>query len=108
MKVELSDKQLEQLKDRIQGFINASIISMNKDSEDWGLGEMEELHELKSVVDVKIDRVVPYVGIKTYINIYTDSKREDFDMFLSELNYRLEQWIPINRTYINKIVRVEN
>ena len=80
MRVEMSDKQVEQLKDRIQGFIDASIVSMNEDSEDWGLGEMEELHELKSVVDVKIDRIVPYVGIKTYINIYTDSKREDFDM----------------------------
>ena len=60
MKVEITDKQLEKLQKHIQNLIDGELDNLREESQDWGLGEMDELEELESVKRIEIDRIVPY------------------------------------------------
>jgi hypothetical protein len=62
MKVEITDKQLEKFKKHIQNLIDGELDNLREESQDWGLGEMDELEELESVKRIEIDRIVPYTG----------------------------------------------
>jgi hypothetical protein len=55
MKYEVTEKQLEKLKKVIQGFIDSALDSLRKMSEDWGLGEMDEYDEVRSVEKIVVD-----------------------------------------------------
>lgn len=77
---------------------------IREESDEWGLGEMDELDELNSIDKITIDRIVPYTGIKVYVNIYKNSDRDDFDMVMSELRYRIQQWIPSAVLMTNELI----
>lgn len=108
MNVEITEQQLDKLKVIIQNIIDSELNSLREQSEEWGLGEMDELHELDSIDKIVIDRVVPYTKIKVYVNLYKNSDREDFDMVLSELRYQLEQWVPNSVLLLNEIIDKES
>jgi hypothetical protein len=104
MKTEITNKQLELIKSNIQDVINTSLDAIRKESEEWGLGEMDEINELESIDKIVIDRVVPYVGLSVYVKLYINNERDEFDNILSELNYRVQQWLPIVRIFVDDIV----
>jgi hypothetical protein len=88
----------------IQGLINSTLDTIIKESDEWGMGEMDELDEVSSVDKIVVDRVVKISKIKVYINIYKNSKREDFDNLRAEIQYRLEDWMPNIELYIENII----
>jgi len=104
MKNELSDSQLKKLSTYIQSIIDAELNFLKQESEDWGLGEMDEIDEVQSIEKIEIDRIVPHTGIKVYINIYTTSDREEFNNVRSEIQYRLESYLPKIKLFINLII----
>lgn len=104
MKTEITNKQLEVIKTNIQEVINGSLDAIRKESEEWGLGEMDEINELESIDKIVIDRVVPYVGLTVYVKLYINNERDEFDNILSELNYRVQKWLPNVRIFIDSII----
>ena len=104
MKTEITDKQLEVIKNNIQDIINSSLDDIRRESDEWGLGEMNEIYEVESINKIVIDRVVPYVGLTVYVNLYTNNEYDEFDNILSELNYRVQQWLPNVRIFIDSII----
>lgn len=108
MKYLIADEQLNILGDHLQSLIDGAIDSIREQSEEWGLGEMDELEEINSIDHITIDRIVPHISIKVYIDIHTKntfSDREDFDGVRAEIQYRLEQWVPNIKVFINEIVQ---
>lgn len=104
MKTEITDKQLEVIKNNIQDIINSSLDDIRRESDEWGLGEMNEIYEVESINKIVIDRVVPYVGLTVYVKLYTNNEYDEFDNILSELNYRVQQWLPNVRIFIDSII----
>lgn len=104
MKTEITDKQLEVIKNNIQDIINSSLDDIRRESDEWGLGEMNEIYEVDSIDKIDIDRVAPYVGLTVYVKIYTNRECDEFDNTLSELNYRVQQWLPNVRIFIDSII----
>jgi hypothetical protein len=115
-KVIISEKQLvslikktineekNSLRELIQPLIDDSLETIRKASEEFGLGEMDELDEIESVDKIVIDRIVKSDKIKVYINIYKTTKRLDFDNIRAEIQYHLDDWIPNIELYINEII----
>jgi len=93
----------------VQDLIDSELNNLKRESEDWGLGEMYELGVLGAVKKIEIDRINSFSGIKVYINIYTNDEEfvdsDDFQEIRAELQYRIEQWIPNIKLFINKIVQ---
>jgi hypothetical protein len=103
MKYEITEKQLEKLKKVIQGFIDSALDSLRKMSEDWGLGEMDEYDEVRSVEKIVVDRIVPYTGINVYIDMYVKNDR-DYNNVRAEIQYNLEPHFPKLKLFINEII----
>lgn len=103
MKYLIKESKLEK---HIQALIDASIRSLIEHSEDWGLGEMHELEVLNSLNRIEIDRIVSVKKIKVYINMYLNYYYDDMDDLRSEIQYKLEEWIPNIELYINQIYDV--
>lgn len=104
MKYILNPSQISKLKNFVQSFINSELETIKNESDDWGLGEMDELDEINSVDKIVVDRIVPYTQIKVYVKIYRNSEREEFDNLMSELGYRLQQNIPNSNILIDEIM----
>lgn len=104
MRYIISESQSNKLVSSIQSKIDEIMRQIVEESEDWGMGEMDELDEVNSVNKIVVDRVVPISKIKVYIDIYKNSKREDFDNLRAEIQYRLEDWFPNIELYIDDII----
>jgi hypothetical protein len=90
--------------DAIQKMINNTVENIKKDSEDWGLGEMDELDEIGSVEKIEIDRFVNFTRPVIYVNIFVNSQRRDFDNVMSEINYQIQRYIPNSFVEVNEII----
>ena len=104
MKYIIDQKQLEITKNLIQGLINSKLDSLREESEEWGLGEMDELHEVESVDKIEVVDVVMSGKIKVLINIYRTQLRDDFDNITEEIEYRLEDLLPNIELEINDVI----
>jgi hypothetical protein len=104
MKYIIDQKQLEKTKNLIQGLINSKLDSLREESEEWGMGEMDELHELESIDKIKINYITLSGKIKVYIDIYKSQNRSDFDNIKDEIQYRLEDLLPNIELEINDII----
>ena len=108
MNIEITDKQLDKLSSIIQGLIDSQLNIIREESEEWGLGEMDELYEVSSVDKIIIDRIVPYSKIKVYVDLYRNSDREEFDNIRADLQYKINEWLPKVEIYINQIIDTNN
>jgi hypothetical protein len=104
MKYIIDQKQLEITKNLIQGLINSKLDSLREESEEWGMGEMDELHEVQSVDKIEVVDVVMSGKIKVLINIYRTQLRDDFDNITEEIEYRLEDLLPNIELEINDVI----
>jgi hypothetical protein len=104
MKYIIDQKQLEKTKNLIQGLINSKLDNLREESEEWGMGEMDELHEVQSVDKIKINYITLSDKIKVYVDIYKSQNRSDFDNIRGEIQYRIEDLLPNIELYINDII----
>jgi hypothetical protein len=104
MKFIITESQGKSIDNMIQRMIDSTLDIIKEESDDWGMGEMDELDEVSSVDKIVVDRVVTINKIKVYVNIYKNSNREDFDNLRAEIQYRLEDWFPNIELYIKNII----
>lgn len=100
----ITENQVDKLYGIIQNLIESELSAIREESEEWGLGEMDELDEINSINKIEIDRIVPHLGTNVYINIYSNSDRDEFQNIRAELQYRVDQWFPGIKLFINDIV----
>ena len=105
MKFVISETQTKNLKPILQTLIDSTLDSIRKDSDDWGMGEMDEIIEIGSIDKIVIDRIVTHNGIVVYIDIVRNPMeiRTEYDNTWSEIQYRMEEWIPNIKIFINDI-----
>lgn len=104
MKYIITETQSDKLHGIIQSMIDSELTGLKEESEEWGLGEMDDLDEINSIDKIEVDRIVPHLGTKVYINIYSNSNRDDFQNIRAELQYRIDQWFPNVRLFINEVI----
>lgn len=105
MKIIISETKIKELGKFIETLINSELDIIRSESDDWGLGEMEDIMELESIDKITVDRVVPYIGTTVYVTIHINKDRDlDYQNIMSELRYRLGKWIPNVRIFIDSII----
>jgi hypothetical protein len=109
MKFIITEHKIEKLRPFIQTQINYELNSIREESEDWGLGEMDELNEIDSINRIEIDRIESDSGIKVYVNIYQnyDYDRDDYYNSISSIEYNLDSWFPNISIILNEIIKSE-
>lgn len=105
MKYIITETQKKNLADIIQKLINVELENIKKESEEWGLGEMDELDEIDSVDEIRVEHVVAFNGISVYVNFYVNSDRDDFQNIRAEIQYKINIIIPNLKIFINDIIR---
>ena len=104
MKFIITESQAKLLHNVIQGVINSTLDIIKEESEDWGMGEMDELDEVSSVNKIVVNDVVKTDGILVSVTIHKNSKREDFDNLIEEIGARASEWIPNIELFIENII----
>jgi len=94
MKFIITESQSEKLHSLIQEFINTILNFLDEESEEWGMGEMDELHELGSIKEIKVTRVISENKKKVYIDIYLSYERYELNNIKNEIESRLDDYIP--------------
>ena len=108
MKYIITESQHQKLKNYekdltevIQFYVDFTLDKIRDESEEWGMGEMDELHEIDAIDKIRIDRIEKDKVLNVYVNIYLNYPRYDFENTLNEIEYRL-------RTHFPKINFIEN
>lgn len=105
MKVIIRESKIKEVGKFIENIINSELDIIRDESDDWGLGEMEDIMELESIDKITVDRVVPYIGTTVYVTIHINKEHDlDYQNIMSEINYRVGKWIPNVRIFIDSIV----
>jgi len=104
MKIIITESQKSRLYPIIQTLINSELNKIREESEDWGLGEMDELDEVESVNRIEVNNIVTVDGIKVYVDIYKNSNRKNFQNIRSELQFNIQDVIPNIKIFINDII----
>lgn len=105
MKFIISENRLEKLKHQIQTFVDFGLTSLRQESEDWGLGEMDELFEVESIERIEVVKLDPGEKMNVFINIYQFNDREDYDNTLAWIEGVVEEVIPNVSFHINEIIK---
>ena len=104
MRYIISESQSNKIVSSIQKKIDEIMRQIVEESEDWGMDEMDAIDEVSSVDKIVVDRVVPIPKIKVHLDIYKNSKREDFDDLINEIEARIQDWFPNIELYIDDII----
>lgn len=104
MRYIIYESQSNKLVSSIQSKIDEIMRQIVEESEDWGMDEMDAIHEVNSVNKIVVDRVDPISKIKVHLDIYKNSKREDFDDLINEIEARIQDWFPNIELYIDDII----
>ena len=116
MKIIITEEQNKRLMERVksplipavQKIIDHTISSLREESEDWGLGEMDEIEEVQSVdkvVVVSMDKdeesyIVFHVDF--YVNHPT---RHDYVNVLGAIDHEVSKLVPNSLVYLDDIIR---
>jgi hypothetical protein len=106
MKYIITDEQVKTMESVINGIIDGELCSIRTQSEDWGLGEMDEIDEINSIEKITVDRIDFEDGIKVYVNVYISTDRDDFYNVISSVEYEVSRWIPGAELEINEIKQI--
>ena len=106
MRYIITDEQAKTMEEVINGIIDSELNNIRTQSEDWGLGEMDEIDEINSIHKIIVDRIDFEDGIKVYVNLYITTDRDDFYNVISSLEYDVSTWIPNAELEINDIKQI--
>lgn len=105
MRYLVSESHIKQLEPHVQNLIDSELNNLREESMEWGLGEMDEYEEISSVNRIEVVRIVPYTGIKVYVNFYVNNEeREDYNSIRAEIQHRVSEWIPNIKIFIDEII----
>jgi hypothetical protein len=75
----------------VEKMIKFQLDNIKEDSEEWGLGEMDELDEVQSVDRIEVTNLVNVDKPKVYLTFYVESNRKDYDNLRAEIQYRIKE-----------------
>ena len=104
MKFIITESQGKLIDNMIQRMIDSTLDIIKEESDDWGMGEMDELDEVSSVDKIVVNYVDKTVFTVVSVTIHKNSKREDFDNLINEIEARMQDWIPNIELYIENII----
>ena len=104
MKYIVTESQVKSLKQKVQSKIDDIMNDIREESDEWGMGEMDELDEVSSVDNIVVNSVDKTVFMRVSITIYKNSRREDFDNLINEIEARMQDWFPNIELYIEDII----
>lgn len=105
MKLLLTDKQKKTISKLLQREIDLSLSEMRVESEDWGLGEMDELDEITSIDNILVNRLeFSDNTILIYLDIFLNKDRDYFDNVIAEIYWRFKKWFPKFKIIENYII----
>lgn len=111
MKYIITESQHQKLKNYendltevMQDYVDFTLDKIRDESEEWGMGEMDELHEIAAIDKIKIDRIEKDKVLNVYVNIYLNYPRYDFENTLNEIEYRLRKQFPKINFIENEII----
>ncbi len=89
----------------IEKLINRTLKQLRVDAEDFGLGEMDELEEIESIVKIDVEDIKLSKPPVLYLTIYVNGDRSDYDTVLGVIKYDLRKFIP-NIKIVEEIVNI--
>jgi len=94
----------ESMIDYVQEFVDDTLHDIRVESEEWGLGEMDDLDEIESIDKIVVNNIVNDDIPKIYVDIYKNSNRYDFDKTIASITYGIQKYIPNVIVVLNKII----
>jgi len=94
MKILISESQQEKMKSIIQDLIDGALNELREMSDDWGLGEMDEIDELESIDKIVVNDVHMGKPIVVDIDIHVNRNRYDFDNITAHVEDYVMSWFP--------------
>jgi hypothetical protein len=104
MRYIISESQSNKFVSSIQSKIDEIMRQVVEESEEWGMGEMDEIDEVNSVNKIVVDNIDRTNGLLVSVTIHKNSRRNDFDNLISEIEARMSDWIPNIELYVNEII----
>jgi hypothetical protein len=75
----------------VEKMIKFQLDNIKEDSEDWGIGEMDQLDEVQSVDRIEVTNLVNVDKPKFYLTFYVEGNRKDYDSLRSEIQYKIKE-----------------
>jgi hypothetical protein len=75
----------------VEKMIKFQLDNIKEDSEDWGIGEMDQLDEVQSVDRIEVTNLVNVDKPKFYLTFYVEGNRKDYDSLRTEIQYRIKE-----------------
>ena len=89
----------------IEKLINRTLKQLRVDAEEFGLGEMDELQEIESIVKIDVEDIKLSKPPVLYLTIYVNGDRSDYNTVLGVIKYDLRKFIP-NIKIVDEIVNI--
>ncbi len=80
--------------DTLQKMVDGELEYMQSQTDEMGLGEMDELDEIESIDKIELTSIDLKPKKVAHIKIYVNSNRKDFDMTVGSLKYIIDKYIP--------------
>lgn len=103
MKYVVTPEQVEVLKKNIQNIIDYALNSIRTESEDWGMGEMDELIEIFAIDKIEVVDIEYQGRLVVYVDIYQNNNRNDFEYVIFEIQDALKNMFPEIVIHINEV-----
>lgn len=101
MKYIIAESSVESI---IQDLITSEFDNIREMSEEWGLGEMDEIHEVESINKLKVNHVQKKDStFYVYIDIITNYPRDNFENVITSIEYELSNWFPSVEIIVDNI-----
>jgi hypothetical protein len=94
MKIVITESQQEKMKSIIQDLIDGALNELREMSDDWGLGEMDEIDELEAIDKIVVNDVHMGKPIVVDIDIHVNRNRYDFDNITAHVEDYVMSWFP--------------
>ncbi len=90
----ITESQHDKMKSIIQELIDSALNEIREESDDWGLGEMDELDEIDAVDKIVVSDVRMGKPIVVDIDIYVNRDRYSFDNIVAYVEHNVKSWFP--------------
>ena len=95
----------QKLMSKVQTIINDSLDEIRAESEDWGLGEMDELEEINAIDSIVVKDVFKQNNkFRIPVTLHRNSQRYDFDNVLGVINHNVKKILGKSWVVIDDVV----
>ena len=95
----------QKLISKVQTIINDSLDEIRAESEDWGLGEMDELDEINAIDSIVVKDVFKQNNkFRIPVTLHKNSQRYDFDNVFGVINYNVQKVLGKSFVVIDDVV----